>query len=89
MHIGAPYGLVDFAQQTGRGGRRDREQVYSAIMDSRGRGPQATYQGFVEEVNTGRMAEFMRTPGCRRAVLSAFIDGVEGKTCEVVEGGAV
>ena len=88
MHIGAPYGLVDFAQQTGRG-RRDGEQVYSAIVESRGRGPAAIRQGFVEEVNIGRMAEFMRTPGCRRAVLSAFMDGVEGGTCEVVEGGAV
>ncbi|MBE3098262.1 MAG: DEAD/DEAH box helicase, partial [Planctomycetes bacterium] len=90
LHLGAPYGLVDFAQQTGRGGRRDGESVYSAIVDEGGRGRgEARTRGFVEEVNTGRMAEFMRTPGCRRAVLSSFMDGVEGETCGDVKGGAV
>ncbi|KAK4205905.1 hypothetical protein QBC37DRAFT_435791 [Rhypophila decipiens] len=55
-----PYGLVDFVQQTGRGGRRAGE--------------------------VAQMEAFVSTPGCRRAVISAFMDGAAGKTCKDVDG---
>lgn len=38
VHVEMPYGLVDFAQQTGRGGRSDRETVESVIVHN-GRKP--------------------------------------------------
>ena len=92
VHMEAPYGLVDFVQQTGRGGRRAGEVVESVVVvGGQGKGPgqgRPVRDGFVEEVNTGRMEEFMQTEGCRREVLSSFMDGVAGETCGEVEGGA-
>ena len=36
VHMEQPYGIVDFVQQTGRGGRREGEMVESVVvMDER------------------------------------------------------
>ncbi|KAH7233813.1 uncharacterized protein BKA55DRAFT_544304 [Fusarium redolens] len=62
VHMEKPYGLVDFVQQTGRGGRRAGE---------------------------AQMEAFISTPGCQRAVVSAFMDGAAGETCKDVDGAAL
>ncbi|KJZ69995.1 hypothetical protein HIM_10606 [Hirsutella minnesotensis 3608] len=86
IHAEQPYGLVDFVQQTGRGARRADEVVESIIVHD-GRPPRVDrHRGFVEECNDGQMKTFMSTPGCRRAVISAFMDGVAGETCEQMAG---
>jgi superfamily II DNA helicase RecQ len=38
VYMGQLYGLVDFVQQTGRGGRRDGDVVESVIVKGPGRG---------------------------------------------------
>lgn len=85
VHAEQPYGLVDFVQQTGRGGRRDGEEVESVIVWD---GKAAWYdrQGSdVEQVNRQAMGWFMESEGCRRVALGMFMDGV-GRECEEVGG---
>ena len=81
-----PYGLVDFVQQTGRGGRREGEVVESIIIHdgrpARGK-PNAS---FVDVMNQSHMEAFMVSTSCRRSVLSAFMDGVAGETCSDIAG---
>ncbi len=86
VHMEQPYGLVDFVQQTGRGGRREGEVVESVIVHD-GRPAWADpNEGFVEAVNRAQMEAFMTTPGCRRSVIAAFMDGVDGERCGDVPG---
>lgn len=86
IHMEQPYGLVDFTQQTGRGARRQGEVVESVVIHD-GRPPREDpHCDFVSLVNQTQMAAFMTTPGCRRAVISAFMDGLSGETCVSLAG---
>lgn len=85
VHMVKPYGLVDFVQQTGRGGRRAGEVVRSVIIHNGRAQREDQYRSFVDNVNQAQIEAFISTPGCRRAVISAFIDGVAGETCKGVD----
>lgn len=86
IHAEQPYGLVDFVQQTGRGGRRAGEVVRSIIIHD-GRPQRKDGHGsFVDCANQAQMEAFVSTPGCRGAVVAAFMDGVTGETCKDVAG---
>ncbi|RYP53350.1 hypothetical protein DL770_010995 [Monosporascus sp. CRB-9-2] len=85
VHAEQPYGLVDFVQQTGRGGRRDGEVVESVIVTD---GRAAWYDrqaGDVEQQNRQAMEWFVAAVDCRRVGLGAFMDG-QGRDCEEVGG---
>ena len=88
VHMEQPYGLVDFVQQTGRGGRRDGEVVESVIiMDERKVRIDET-RSDVEHLNHQAMEWFVDSHGCRRVVLGMFIDvGLEegGQDCEQLQ----
>ncbi|SLM36305.1 recq family helicase [Lasallia pustulata] len=85
VHMEQPYGLVDFVQQTGRGGRRPGEVVESVIV----MGPQEArlngQKSDVEQLNHQAMGDLIKSPGCRRVMLGLFMDGV-GRNCEEVGG---
>ena len=88
IHARQPYGLVDFVQQTGRGGRQEGEVVESVIVTD---GRPIEFEGdiFDSDVihkNREAMVQFMSTTGCRRSVLGWFMDGSEGQDCEGVGG---
>lgn len=82
VHAEQPYGLVDFVQQTGRGGRRAGEVVESIIVHDGRTSRQDPHGSFVEERNRAEMEAFVSTPGCRRTIVSAFMDGVAGESCK-------
>ncbi|RYP58050.1 hypothetical protein DL771_011356 [Monosporascus sp. 5C6A] len=85
VHMEQPYGLVDFVQQTGRGGRRDGEVVESVIVTD-GRAAWYDRQGSdVEQQNRQAMEWFVASVDCRRVALGAFMDG-QGRDCEEVGG---
>jgi superfamily II DNA/RNA helicase len=86
VHMEKPYGLVDFVQQIGRGGRRAGEVVRSVIIHNGQRQREDQHRSFVDDINQAQMEAFVSTPGCRRAVISAFMDGAAGETCEDVDG---
>lgn len=86
VHIEQPYGLVDFVQQTGRGGRRAGEVVKSIIIYDGRPQREDRHGSFINNINQAYMDAFVLTPGCRRAVIAAFMDGVTGETCRDVAG---
>lgn len=87
VHMGQPYGLVDFIQQTGRGGRRRGEVVESVVVHDGRPARVDVHRSFVDDNNQSQMSAFVSTPGCRRAVIAAFMDGVAGETCSGLAGG--
>lgn len=86
IHAEQPYGLVDSVQQTGRGGRRAGEVVVSIIVHDGRAGRADPHGSFVDERNRAEMEAFVSTAGCRRTVVSAFMDGVSGESCKDVAG---
>jgi superfamily II DNA helicase RecQ len=86
VHMEQPYGLVDFVQQTGRGGRRAGEVVKSIIVHDGRPQREDRHRSFVDDINQGQMEAFISTPGCRRAVIAAFMDGVAGERCKDIVG---
>jgi len=72
LHVGMPYGMIDFAQESGRAGRAG-EAVDSIVL---------VEEGWVErtadrlrKVDESAMAAFILSNGCRRAVMSGYLDG--------------
>ncbi len=72
LHIDLPYGMIDFAQESGRAGRGG-EDVDSVIIvaDNRTQMMQRDLRG----VDDDTMAEFVKTRSCRRRVMSSYLDG--------------
>ncbi|KAH6874264.1 P-loop containing nucleoside triphosphate hydrolase protein, partial [Thelonectria olida] len=66
VHMERPYGLVDFVQQTGRGGRRAGEVVESIIVHDGRPQREDGHRSFVDDINQAQMDAFISTPGCRR-----------------------
>ena len=77
VHMEQPWGLVDFVQQTGRGARRPGEVVDSVVVASEERAWRDATRSDIEQVNTDAMERFVDSQGCRREVLSVFMDGVK------------
>ena len=74
LHVDLPYKMIDFAQESGRVGRAG-EDVDSVIIVEEGRAKRmaAKIQGIDDTV----MGEFITTKGCRRRVISEYLDGRE------------
>jgi superfamily II DNA helicase RecQ len=83
IHAGWPYGLVDFIQQTGRGGRRDGERVESVVVVERYPGWRNQHGSDIEHENREALDRFVNSSDCRRATIGSFMDGV-GRECDVL-----
>jgi len=85
VHMEQPYSMVDFVQQTGRGGRRAGEVVESTVVaDVRGVGEEKQVSD-MEHMNRQAMEQFIKTRDCRRVGLGLFMDG-RGADCREVAG---
>jgi superfamily II DNA/RNA helicase len=90
FHLGVPYKISDFFQQSGRAGRGG-ENVRSVIFVSR-----RTMEAMRKRVQEGgsshdeaAMIQFILTNGCRRVVISKFMDGEDKQVeCGNLEGAA-
>jgi hypothetical protein len=98
LHVDVPWGMIDFAQESGRAGQSGSGPADSIVLveehvlrDSAGNSGEASGQpgaaDFVEEVDAEAMAAFMRTRECRRAAMSRYLDGKETR-CADVQGAA-
>ncbi|KAI3567873.1 hypothetical protein IWW34DRAFT_874732 [Fusarium oxysporum f. sp. albedinis] len=58
VHMEKPYGLVDFVQQIGRGGRRAGEVVRSVIIHNGQRQREDQHRSFVDDINQAQMEAF-------------------------------
>ncbi|KAI7371326.1 hypothetical protein KC328_g17564, partial [Hortaea werneckii] len=84
LHTDVPYGMIDFAQESGRGGRAG-EDVDSVIVVEAGRVEQLAELTRGYGIDQQAMDEFITTRGCRRLVLSRYLDGSE-TCCDTDQG---
>ncbi|KAF4546947.1 Helicase conserved C-terminal domain-containing protein 1 [Elsinoe fawcettii] len=80
IHAGMPYGMIDFAQESGRAGRAG-EEVDSVIIIEDGWVEGQLSRGRMRSTDEMAMLEFVRTQSCRRAVYSKYLDG-EATSCD-------
>jgi len=80
FHVNSPYTLVDFVQESGRGGRHGERSSATIIIEERELTTQITKSGFQGE-NELALQQFLSTRRCRNQILSGFLDGGEGWTC--------
>ncbi|KAF2820903.1 P-loop containing nucleoside triphosphate hydrolase protein, partial [Ophiobolus disseminans] len=73
LHVGMPWSAIDFAQESGRGGR-EGETVGSIVLADR-LSVRRTLEQKPDDVNVQAMGDFLLATGCRRAQLSEFLDG--------------
>jgi superfamily II DNA helicase RecQ len=86
IHVGRPYGLTSFAQQSRRGGRNGQVSdsvIITPVQNSNGyRRPGILSAYSVEDIDEKAMTEFIQAWTCRRKVLSQHFDGEsEGVDC--------
>ena len=85
VHVGMPYGLIDFAQESGRSGRRG-EVVSSLVL------VEGDWQAREERMRSAKrrewskdekaMLEFINTDNCRRLVLAGYFDRKPAQDCK-------
>jgi superfamily II DNA helicase RecQ len=86
VHVGVPYGLIDFAQESGRGGRATGDEVDSIILLEEGEYQKLVKQEAAELTEDElAMRGFIETRDCRRFAMSGYLDD-EGQTCEEIGG---
>lgn len=85
VHVWVLYGMVDFAQETGRGGRSG-EAVDSIVLltDVESR-DLARKEAAERSMDKMAMKVFIETKECGRMVMSGYLDE-GGKTCADIEG---
>jgi superfamily II DNA helicase RecQ len=86
VHVGRPYGLTSFVQQSGRGGRNgevSESVIITRVENSSGRRRSEIMSEYsVEQVDEDAMTEFIQSRGCRRQVLGRYMDGEsDGSSC--------
>ena len=79
IHVGRPYGLTSFVQQSGRGGRNgevSESVIITRVESSSGwKRREIMSEYSVEQVDEDAMTEFIQGQGCRRVVLGRHMDG--------------
>lgn len=83
IHVRQPYGMVDFAQQTGRGGRRKGEVVDSVVVIDGSTAWHSKCGSDVSHKNREAMKAFLKTEDCRRMELGEFLDGQRRRCSEI------
>jgi superfamily II DNA or RNA helicase len=74
LHMDLPYGMIDFAQESGRAGRGG-EEVDSIVIVEQGKVERMRQSGRLQGLDDEIMGEFVTTRECRRAVMSRYLDG--------------
>lgn len=87
VHAGMPYGLIDFAQESGRAGRGG-EDVDSVILIEKGWEARERTKRQAKRQDWSRdereLVKFVNTDGCRRRVLAEYYD--EGEPVDCISG---
>jgi superfamily II DNA helicase RecQ len=73
VHVGMPWSMIDFAQESGRGGRGG-ELVDSIIVVERAE-VERRLQKEEESIDVQAMGMFIQGSGCRRGMMSEYLDG--------------
>lgn len=73
LHVGMPWSMIDYAQESGRGGRAG-ERVDSVIVVEQGE-VERTMQRKNEDLDVQAIGLFIIGNGCRRGLMSSYLDG--------------
>ncbi|OBT70627.1 hypothetical protein VF21_10672, partial [Pseudogymnoascus sp. 05NY08] len=93
IHLDRPYGMTNFVQQTGRGGRggiigHSTVVVNLKVIGSEDRSAVLSRDS-VDAIKEEALTMYLKTTGCRREVISAYMDGlsdVDAGSCESIDG---
>ena len=96
LHVDVPWGMMDYAQESGRAGRAGAGMVDSIVLvdERKLRGPaedgisrlaDMSVDMSVEEMEAEAIKAFVQTRGCRRAVMSRYLDGAEVECADVAD----
>jgi superfamily II DNA helicase RecQ len=81
LHVGLPYGIINYAQKTGRAGR-SKEAVDLVVLLEDGEVERRAKTEAVS-VNKSAIAAFIITTEYRRGVISAYLDGKEATCADI------
>jgi superfamily II DNA helicase RecQ len=73
LHVGMPWSMIDFAQESGRGGRAG-EMVDSVIVVEDGQVERRVRENS-DSIDVQAMGLFIQGTGCRRGLMSEYLDG--------------
>jgi superfamily II DNA helicase RecQ len=82
LHVGMPWSISDFAQASGRGGRGG-EQVDVVVLVEQGE-VQKRIEEESDDIDVQAMGYFLIGSGCRRELMSSYLDG-KGVCCGDIE----
>jgi superfamily II DNA helicase RecQ len=85
MHVGMLWSMINFAQESGRGGQ-GREVVDSVILVEHGEVERRLLQE-ADKIDVQAMGLFIISSGCRRLLMSQYIDRT-GVSCGDLEQSA-
>jgi len=83
LHVGMPWSMTDFAQASGRGGRGG-ETFNVVVMIEQGEVEKRIEQES-GDIDVQAMGAFLIGDGCRRALMSSYLDG-QGLGCREMGG---
>ena len=85
VHIGVPYGLIDFAQESGRGGRNGEAVDSIILLDDREYQKLEKADAAALTTDEFFMRQFIQGRECRRLALGQYLDG-QASTCGELGG---
>jgi superfamily II DNA helicase RecQ len=93
VHVGMPWSIIDYAQESGRGGRADK-RVDSVVLVEH-REVERTIRQKSDDLDVQAIGMFIIGSGCRRGLMSGYLDGkrvecndVEAAGCDRCREGA-
>jgi superfamily II DNA/RNA helicase len=92
LHVDAPWGMIDYAQESGRAGRSGELADSIILVEEHKLGGRrqdvvrvsGRAVASVKEVDAKAIAAFLNAHGCRRAVMSCYLDGAETQCAEAM-----
>ena len=93
IHLDRPYGMTNFVQQAGRGGRGGIIGHSIVVVNLEAIGSEDRFEVLsrdsVDAIEEDALTMFLRTTGCRREAIAAYMDDlgdVEAASCESIDG---
>lgn len=93
IHLDRPYGMTNFVQQTGRGGRGGIIGHPTVVVNSKAVGSKdrsaVLSRDSVDAIEEEALTMYRKTTGCRREAIAAYMDGlsdVDAGSCESIDG---
>ncbi len=89
VHVDRPYGLIDYIQQSGRGGRSGRKSIAYVVIDPFSVDMEArkldNTLNEVRNIDERALQDYLTIERCRRVGIGEYADGA-GVTCQSIDG---